>query len=115
MASTAKSTPSRDPTKTALSTTSGGDSIAEPALNFHFNVPVEVKAYRNPSSEPTKMVLLKITGEDFIASSVLNDHKSLSGGEILAGETPVNCVFPLNEGQFSLPVTCAAAVNDVVR
>lgn len=87
----------------------------EPALNFHFKLPVEVIAYRYPSSEPTKMMLFEITGEDFIASSVLNDHKSVRGGEIVAGETPVSCSFPRKEGQFSLPTTWAAAVNDVVR
>ena len=87
----------------------------EPALNFHFNVPVDVNAYKNPSSEPTKMVLLEITGEDFMASSVLNDQSRLSGGAILAGETPVSCVFPRKEGQFSPLATWAAAVNEVVR
>ena len=87
--------------------------MEEPVLNFHFNVPVEVKAYRNPSSEPTKMVLLEITGEDFIASSVLNDQSKLSGGEILTGETPVSCAFPLNEGQFSPLANWAAAVREV--
>lgn len=87
----------------------------EPALNFHFNEPVEVSAYKNPSSEPTNIVLLKMTGDDFMASSVLNDQSKLSGGEILAGETPVSCAFPLNDGQFSAPAICAAADRDVVR
>jgi hypothetical protein len=58
---------------------------------------------------------LEITGDDFMASSVLNDHSKLSGGKILAGETPVSCVFPLKEGQFSLPATWAATVKEVVR
>jgi hypothetical protein len=61
------------------------------------------------------MVLLEITGDDLMASSVLNDQSKVSGGEILAGETPVSCAFPRKEGQFSLPATWAAAVNDVVR
>ena len=73
----------------------------EPALNFHFRVPVEVMAYRNPSSEPTKIVLLKITGDDLMASSVLNDHIMINGGVILAGETPVNWAFPRKVGQES--------------
>jgi hypothetical protein len=87
----------------------------EPVLNFHFNVPVDDIEYRNPSSEPTKIVLLEITGDDLMASSVLNDQRKVSGGEILAGETPVSCAFPLKDGQFSAPAICAAAVRDVVR
>jgi hypothetical protein len=61
------------------------------------------------------MVLFEITGEDFIASSVLNDHSKLSGGKILAAETPVSCAFPLNEGQFPPSATWAAVVSEVVK
>ena len=89
--------------------------MAEPALNFHFNFPVEVMAYKNPSFEPTKMILLKITGEDFIASSVLNVHSKLSGGEILAVETPVSCAFPRKEGQLSPKVVCETAEREIIR
>lgn len=87
----------------------------EPTLNFHFNVPVDDIAYRKPSSEPTNIVLLEITGDDLMASSVLNDQSKLSGGVILAGETPVSWAFPRKDGQFSVPAICAAAVRDVVR
>lgn len=56
-----------------------------------------------------------MTGEDFMASSVLKDHKSVSGGDIVAGETPVSWAFPLNAGQFSLLADWAAAARELVR
>jgi hypothetical protein len=86
-----------------------------PALNFHFSLPSEVIAYKKPSFEPTKIVLFATTGDDFMASPVLNDHNNLRGGEIWAADTPVSWLFPLKEGQLSLPAICAAAVNEVVR